>query len=81
MIYSDLAQTLQLQKANRIEELCKENSLLIQNTVETRFFDDEKNVKDSTGQFDPLFQFKAQSKIKIYEITRIWWIKLYTNLI
>ena len=64
LIYSDLAQNLELQNKGRIEELCKENNLVIKNILSCHF----PITLDHTH---PLKPFRDKSFIYLYEIIRL----------
>lgn len=64
LFYSDLAQNLGLQSADRIEELCKQHELKISQKM-------SKPFPVTMDQKNPLKKWKDNSHIFFYEITRI----------
>lgn len=68
LYYSDLSQILGLQAKDRIEQLCKEYNFVINEVETTKFIDD---LDIGGAENDPLGNFKGQSKVLLYEITRM----------
>lgn len=64
LIFSDLNKNLNLEKKS-VEQMCKENSLLIHNIT-------ERPLTYNLEKPSPLNQFKQKSKIQLFEIRKAW---------
>ena len=76
LIYSDISSNLGLSVRTSVQELCTRNGLKIKGRCSinkdkrTIGFRAEKSDPSKSDHIDPLTQFKANSHITIYEITR-----------
>ncbi|KRX10569.1 hypothetical protein PPERSA_05389 [Pseudocohnilembus persalinus] len=70
LLYSDLGEIMGLQEENRIQKLCSQYNLYINNQFETPLISDLEKNRKIQQKIDPLLSFKIRSKAILYEITR-----------
>jgi hypothetical protein len=72
LIYSDLSEKLGLQEEGRIRKLCDEHGLMVLEERKKNLLEiesDSTSFKENSN--DPLYKFKAESKVILYIITKV----------
>ena len=72
LIYSDLSEKLGLQEEGRIRKMCDEHGLLVLEERKKNLLEIESDTASfSENSIDPLYKYKAESKVILYIMTKV----------
>lgn len=72
LIYSDISEKMGLQEEGRIRKLCEENGMMILEERRKNMLEVESEAsRANDSMVDPLHNFKAESKVILYIMTKV----------